>query len=146
MPRNACTPLISLPSTIPCSIRTRAIVHSFFAVIPIKVQASGSVREGLPEFFWRQRKPAAHALKKTTNRHRCRLWIKVLIPDSFSHPCLQGLDQKRLLTCQICLQNSVQGLITPGTEGKFRQYQEEDWFFLHLVGKSLQIRRKLLTR
>jgi hypothetical protein len=26
------------------------------------------LREGLPEFFWRQRKPAAHALKKTTDR------------------------------------------------------------------------------
>ena len=94
----------------------------------------------------RQRKPAAHALKKTTDRHRCRLWIKVLIPGSFSHPCLQGLDQKRLLTRQICLQDSGQGRVTPGTEGKFCQHQEEGWFCLHLAGKPLQIRSKLLAR
>src|SRR5215472_11989474 len=99
-------------------------------------------RECLPEFFWRQRKSAAHALKKTTDRQSLRLRIKVLIPGSFSHPCLQGLDQKRLLPRQIGLQDSGQGRVTPGTEGKFRQHKEEGWFCLHLAGKPLQIRSK----
>jgi hypothetical protein len=58
-----------------------------------------------------QREPRTDTLEKATDRQRCRLRIKLLIPGSLSDPRLQNLHKKRPLTRLVFLEETLKGSV-----------------------------------